>query len=189
MMLAKYFIGINWVDFLIFGFIARMCFIGIKTGAGIELFKVFNLWVCTVIAYQLYTTPLSDYLNTRLPALPLDAGDVFVFCATITIITILMRIIRESFFLLIKIEAQDTFNKWAGLVLGALRGIWISSIALYIMTISTVEYLEVSAKSSLFGHRVIYMAPSIYKGSYDLLISKFFPSLGVNPEVEKALER
>lgn len=188
-MLSKYFIGINWADFIIIGAIARMCFIGTKTGIGIELFKLFSLWLATVVSYQLYTTPLSDYLNTRLPALPLDAGDVFVFCASIAAITVLLRIIRESFFLLVKIEAEDALNKWGGFLLGALRGVWVASIALYIMTISTVEYLEVSAKSSLFGHRIINFAPSIYKGSHDILISKFFPGLEINPEVQKALER
>ncbi len=188
-MLTKYFIGINWVDFIIIGAIARMCFIGTKTGIGIELFKLFSLWLSTVIAFQLYTTPLSDYLNTKIPALPLDAGDVFVFVASIAVITVLVRVIRESFFLLVKIETQDTLNQWGGFILGAFRGLWVASIALYIMTISTVEYLEVSAKSSLFGHKVINLAPSIYKGSHDILISKFFTGLEINPEVEKALAR
>ena len=188
-MLAKYLIGLNWVDFVIIGIIARMCYIGIKTGIGIELFKLFGLWLATVIAYQLYTTPLSDFLNTRLPALPLDAGDVFVFCVVVAVITVLLRIIRESFFLLVKIESQDLFNKWGGLFLGALRGFWISSIVLYVMTISTVEYLETSAKSSLFGHKAIYFAPSVYEGSHKILISKFFSHLEVNTEVQRALER
>ncbi len=189
LMFAKYFIGINWADFLMIAIIARTCFIGVQTGLGIELFKLFSLWLATIIAYQTYTTPLSDYLNTKLPALPLDAGDVFVFCVVIALITIAVRIIRESFFLLVKIETKDSFNKISGFLFGLLRGVWVSSIALYIMTISTVEYLEVSAKSALFGHKVLYMAPSIYKGSYDGLITKFIPKLKINPEVDKALER
>ena len=72
-MLSKYLVGINWADFLIIGLIARMCFIGIKTGIGIELFKLLNLWLVTVISFHVYTTPLSDYLNQRLPALPSSA--------------------------------------------------------------------------------------------------------------------
>jgi uncharacterized membrane protein required for colicin V production len=188
-MLAKYFIGINWADFLIIAIAARMCFIGFNTGLGIELFKLLSLWLATVIAFQTYTTPLSDYLNTKLPALPLDAGDVFVFAVIITVVTIVIRIIRESFFLLVKIEAQNTFNKLGGFLIGLLRGMWISSIALYIMTISTVGYLEISAKSSLFGHKVLQFAPTVYKGSFNGLISKFIPNIEVNPEVDKALER
>lgn len=188
-MLTKYIVGINWIDFLVIGIIARMCYIGIKTGLGIELFKLASLWLATVISYHIYTTPLSDLLNQRLPALPLDAGDVFVFCALLTVITIGIRIIRESFFLLVKIEAQNVLNKWGGLVIGCLRGFWIASIALFIMTISTVQYLEVSAKSSLFGHKLIGMAPNIYKGSYEGLISKFFVNSSINPEVFKAVER
>ncbi|HAJ56275.1 MAG TPA: hypothetical protein DCL35_00730 [Candidatus Omnitrophica bacterium] len=188
-MLTKYFIGINWADFVVIAIVARMCFIGTNTGLAIELFKLFGLWLATVIAFQTYTTPLSDFLNTRVPALPLDAGDVFVFVVVLAVVTIVIRIIRESFFLLVKIEAQDTFNKLAGLLIGLLRGVWISSIALYIMTISTAEYLETSAKSSLFGHKVIIFAPSVYKGSFNGLISKLIPGIEVNPQVDQALER
>lgn len=188
-MLAKYFVGINWADFVIIAIIIRMCFIGTKTGLAIELFKLFSLWLATVIAFQTYTTPLSDFLNTKVPALPLDAGDVFVFAVILTVVTIVIRIIRESFFLLVKIEAQDSFNRLSGFLLGLLRGAWVSSIALYIMAISTVEYLETSAKSALFGHKVILLAPSVYKGSYNGLISKLIPNLEVNPQVDKTLER
>jgi uncharacterized membrane protein required for colicin V production len=188
-MLAKYLVGINWADFLIIGIIARMCFIGTKTGIGIELFKLLNLWLVTVISFHVYTTLLSDWLNSRLPALPLDAGDVFVFVALATVITIVLRIIRESFFLLVKIEAEGTFNKLSGLIIGAVRGLWISSICLFVMTISTVGYLEVSAKSSLFGHKLINLAPQIYKGSFEGLFSKFMPGAAVNEEVSKVLER
>ncbi len=188
-MLTKYLVGLNWVDFLIIGIILRMCFIGIQTGTGIELFKLLNLWFVTVIAFHIYTTPLSDYLNEKIPALPLDAGDVFVFCCLATVITLLFRIIRESFFLLIKIEAKNILDKWAGLFIGCLRGFWVASIALYILTISTVSYLEVSAKSSLFGHKVLRMAPSIYKGSVNGFVSKILPYGTPNEEVDRALDR
>ncbi len=188
-MLTKYVVGINWVDFLVIGLIARMCYIGIKTGVGIEAFKLFNLWLTTVIAFQIYTTPLSDLLNTRVPALPLDAGDVFVFVSLVTIITLLIRIVRESFFLLVKVEAHSTLDKWGGFAIGLLRGFWISSIVLFVLIISTVGYLETSAKTSLFGRKVIYFAPQVYKGSYLGLTSKFFPQVQLNEEVFKALER
>ncbi len=188
-MLTKYIVGINWVDFLMIGIVIRMCFIGVQTGVGIELFKLFGLWLATIITYHVYTTPLSDYLNAKLPALPLDAGDVFVFCALMAAIILVIRVIRESFFLLVKIEAHNTLDRWGGLAVGLLRGLWISSIVLFVMTISTIQYLEVSAKSSLFGNRVIYMAPTIYKGSYEGLISKFLVNSKINEEVFKAVER
>lgn len=189
-MLSKYLVGLNWVDLLIIGAIGRMCYIGIKTGAGIELFKLLSLWFATVVSFHIYTTPLSDYLNTKLPALPLDAGDVFVFCCLVTVITLLFRIIRESFFLLVKIEAHNAIDKWIGLAVGCLRGFWIASFGLFIMTISTVGYLETSAKSSLLGSKLIAMAPNIYKGSAEGFISKIIPSFGQpNEEVFKAVER
>lgn len=187
-MLTKYFIGINWVDFLMIALILRTCYIGIKTGIGIELFKLFSLWLVTVSAFHVYTTPLSDMLNEKLPALPLDAGDVFVFASLVTLITVLVRIIRESFFLLVKIEAQNSWDKWAGLCVGFIRGIWMASIGLFIMTISTIQYLEVSAKTSLFGSKVLNVAPNIYKSNYEGLFSRFIPGQ-INPEPFKALER
>lgn len=188
-MLSKYLIGLNWADFLIIGIILRMCFIGLRTGIAIELCKVLSLWFATVITFHLYTTPLSDMLNAKLPALPLLASDVFVFAVLVTLITILGRIIRESFFLLIKIETHNTLDRWCGLLSGCLRGFWISSFLLFVMTISTIQYLETSAKSSLFGHKLLYWAPTIYKGSYEGLISKFFPASKLNEEVFRAIER
>lgn len=188
-MLTKYFIGINWVDFLLIALVLRMAYIGFRTGIGIELFKLFGLWLATILSYQFYTTPLSDFLNTKVPALPLDVGDVFVFVVVVIAVTIVVRIIRESFFLLVKIEGQNSFNKWGGLAVGCLRGLWIASLCLFIMTISTVEYLEVSAKSSLFGNNLINLAPSIYRGSYEGLILKFTPGGKINEEVFKAVER
>lgn len=189
-MLSKYLVGLNWVDFLIIGIIARTCFIGIKTGTGIELFKLLGLWFVTAVSFHIYTTPLSDYLNTKLPALPLDAGDAFVFCCLVTVITLLFRVIRESFFLLVKIEAHNVLDKWLGLFIGCFRGFWIASIALFIMTISTVQYLEISAKSSLIGHNLLYLAPGIYKGSGEGFISRIIPSYGQsNEEVFKAVDR
>ena len=188
-MLTKYVAGINWVDFFVISLIARMCYIGIKTGVGIELFKLFGLCLTTFIAFQIYTTPLSDLLNTRIPVLPLDAGDVFVFAVLVTVITLIVRIVRESFFLLVKIETHNKLDKWGGLALGLLRGFWISSIVLFVMTISTIQYLETSVKTSLFGHKIINLAPQIYKGSYLGLTSKFFPRTTLNEEVFKAVER
>jgi uncharacterized membrane protein required for colicin V production len=188
-MLSKYFVGVNWVDFLIMGAIVRMCFIGMRTGVAIELFKLLSLWVTTVVSFHIYTTPLSDYLNSKLPALPLDAGDVFVFVCLLGIITILFRVVRESFFLLVKIEAHNVLDRWAGLAIGCLRGFWVASIALFVMTISTVNYLEVSAKSSLFGSKLLSMAPSIYRTSYEGFVAKFIPYGDVNPAVDQALTR
>lgn len=188
-MLSKYLVGLNWTDFLIIAVVLRMCYIGLKTGIAVEAFKLFNLWLCTVVSFHIYTSPLSDYLNVKLPALPLDAGDVFVFVSLLVIITVLVRIIRESFFLLIKIEAHNTFDRWAGLLIGAFRGLWIASFGLFIMTISTVQYLETSAKTSLLGHRLLVLAPTIYKASHEGLISKFVAQNKVNEEVFKALNR
>ncbi len=188
-MLTKYMVGINWVDFLIIGLVIRMCYIGLKTGMGIELFKLLGLWLATVITFHVYTTPLSDFLNEKLPALPLDAGDVFVFVVLLTAVTLLMRVVRESFFLLVKIEAHNTLDRWGGLLIGCCRGFWAASIVLFIMTISTVQYLEISAKSSLFGNKLINLAPNIYKGSYEGLVSKFFSDSKINEEVFRALER
>lgn len=188
-MLTKYMVGVNWVDFLIMGLIIRMCYIGLKTGMGIELFKLLSLWLTTIIAFHVYTTPLSDLLNQKLPALPLDAGDVFVFVVLLAAITLLMRLVRESFFLLVKIETHNTLDRWGGLLVGCCRGFWIASILLFVLTISTVGYLETSAKSSLFGNKLISLAPNIYKGSYEGLVSKFFKDSKLNEEVFKAVQR
>lgn len=166
-----------------------MCFIGLRTGIGIELFKLFALWLATILTFQLYSTPLADMLNEKLPALPIDAADAFVFVTLLTIVILVVRMIRESFFLLIKIDAQNTLNKWGGLILGLVRGFWIASLVLIIMSISTIRYLEISAKSSLFGYRFINIAPQIYSTSHKIIISKFFPDAKINDQILSVVER
>lgn len=188
-MLSKYIVGINWVDFLIIGIILRMCYIGLRTGIGIEFFKLLGVWIATMTTFQLYSTPLADMLHEKLPALPIDAADAFVFITLLTIIMLVVRMIRESFFLLVKIDAQNSLNKWGGLVLGFTRGIWIASLALMIMNISTIQYLETIAKSSLFGHRFINIAPQIYEVSHRIIISKLFPNTKVNDQIFQVIER
>lgn len=188
-MLSKYLVGINWVDILIAGLIIRMCYIGIKTGVAVELFKLLGLWIATVATYHVYTTPLSDRLNERVPALPLNASDAFVFVALLTACILVARMVRESFFLLIKIEAHNTLDRWAGFAIGFLRGLWIASIALFIMTISTIQNLEISAKSSLMGHKLINFAPSVYKGTFESIVAPFLKNPKINEEVFKAIER
>lgn len=188
-MLTKYIVGLNWADLLIIGILIRMAFIGLKTGFAIELFKLISLWFATIITFQLYTTPLADLLNEKVPALPLDAADVFTYIVIMTLVTLAFRIIRESFFLLIKIEAANTFDKIAGIILGSLRGLWVASIALFIMCISTIQYLETSAKSALFGHKVIALAPNIYRGCYNGLTRHLFSKTKLNEEVFKILDR
>ncbi len=188
-MLSKYVVGINWVDFLIIGIIIRMLYIGLRTGIGIEFFKLIGVWLATILTFQLYSTPLADALHEKLPALPLDAADAFVFVSLLTIIILIVRMIRESFFLLVKIDAQNTLNKWGGLLLGCVRGMWIASLALIIMTISTIQYLETSAKSSLFGHRFINIAPRIYEVSHKIIISKLFPDKSINDQIFLVVER
>ncbi|MFH1692321.1 MAG: CvpA family protein [Candidatus Omnitrophota bacterium] len=188
-MLSKYVVGINWVDFLIIGIILRMCYIGLRTGIGIEFFKLLGLWLATMITFQLYSTPLADMLHEKLPALPIDAADVFVFVSLLTITILVVRMIRESFFLLVKLDEQNTASKWGGLVMGFIRGVWIASLALMIMTISTMQYLETSAKSSLFGHRFINIAPQIYEVSHRIIISKLFPKTDINDQVFQVIDR
>lgn len=188
-MLSKYFIGINWADFLILGLLARMCTIGWKTGVAIELFKLISLYFATLVAFHVYTVPVSDMLNAKLPALPLLASDVFVFVVLVALVTIIGRIIRESFFLLVKIETHNTLDHWGGFCVGCLRAFWAASIMLFVMTISTVGYLETSAKTSLFGHKILIMAPTIYKASYESLVSKLLPHSKINTEVFRSVER
>lgn len=187
-MLAKYVVGLNWVDFVILGLFARTCFIGTRTGIGVEIFKVIGLMFATLIACHFYTS-VSDLLSSKIPALPLNASDAFVFVVLVSVSIIIIRIIRESFFLLVKIEAHNTLDRWGGMALGFFRGFWISSLVLVSMGISTMSYMEASAKSSLFGHKFIAMAPAIYRGTYENIISKLFSSGSMNEEIFKAIEK
>ncbi|MBL7197116.1 MAG: CvpA family protein [Candidatus Omnitrophica bacterium] len=187
-MLYPYVSQFNWIDILIIICTLRTCYIGLRKGLGIELFKVINLFFCSFVTLHFYFA-LGEFIQSKIPALPLEPAAIFSYILLIFIITMLFRILREGFFVIVKTETISNISKYSGLFLGFIRGVIISAFIIFGLLISTIHYLELSARTSFFGSRVVKLQLKIYEGLFYGSVAKIFPDQSFNQEVIKVLEK
>ena len=165
----------NWVDIFVIILLFRICYIAIKSGFVVELFKFLG----TVLAIYLslhYYTALADLVTRYLfikENMPLEFLDFIAFIILVIIGYLVFVILRGVFSQLIKTEAAPNLNRWGGLVLGIVRGILFSSLIIFILVISSVSYFKNSAGNSYLGKRLFKVAPTTYTKLWNGLMSKF----------------
>jgi len=99
---------------------------------------------------------------------------------------------REGSGKLLKTEAVPKVNRWGGLAVGVARGIFLSGFICFIFVISTVGYCKVSVQGSYLGRRFFTVAPAVYRGIWDGVVSKFMVKEKFNKvvvEVEEDFNR
>jgi uncharacterized membrane protein required for colicin V production len=165
-----------------------MCYVGLKRGLGIELFKLVNLVFCSFVVLHYYSA-LGTFIQSKMPVLPIEPAIIFSYVLLILIITLLFRIFREGFFVFIKTEAIGNLSKYSGLLLGFVRGIIISAFIIFGLLISTVHYFELSARTSFFGSKIVVLPVKIYENIYQGFTSKIFRNQVFNQDVIKILEK
>lgn len=186
-MLYPYISQFNWIDIVLIICFIRMGYVGLKRGFGVELFKFTNLLFCAFIAFHFYYT-LAELLNTKLPVLPIEAAAITCYIVLLFLITILFRILREGFFIVLKSETISSASKFLGLFVGFIRGSFIGGFIIFGLLISTVHYFELSARTSFLGPKIVKIPIKIYEGIFYSSVSKLFPDQAFNQEITKVLE-
>lgn len=164
----------NWVDILVIIIVFRVCYVSVKRGFIVELFKLLG----TVLAIYLslhYYSPLADYLNDRfsITVIPLEFLDFLCFVLLALVGYSVFIILREGITRFIKSEAAPRLNQWGGLAVGAIRSFLLLSLILYMLLISTLTYLNSSAHKAYMGPSVFRIAPGIYSNLWNTVMSKF----------------
>lgn len=186
-MLYSYISQFNWVDILLIALLLRFCYISLKKGLGVEIFKTVNLFFCAFAAFHFYSA-LAEFLNTKIPALPLEPAEIFSYVFLIFIITIIFRIFREAIFVFAKTESISTISKYTGLLLGCLRGVVIGGFIIFGLFISTIHYLELSAKTSCFGPKAVKIPIKIYEIIFKGAVANIFPDQTFNQKTITIIE-
>lgn len=186
-MLYPYISEFNWIDIVIIVSTLRMCYIGLRKGFGIELFKLINVFFCAFVSLHFYFS-FSELLHNKIPALPLEAAAIFNYVLLISIITIIFRILRDGFLVLIRIESISPISKYVGLTVGFIRGLFISGLIIFGLLISTIHYFELSARTSFFGPKIVRLPLKTYEVLFYGIAAKIFPDQTFNQETVKTLE-
>lgn len=177
---------LKWFDFFIIILLIRTCYIAIKCGIIIEIFKTLGTILAIFLSLHFYTF-VSESLNSRfsISIIPLEFLDFLVFVLLAICGYFAFLILRMTFLRLVKTEAISLFNKWGGLTLGILRGILLIGLVTYALVISSVVYLKTSVNNSYFGKTAISIAPSVYRGLWTAIVSKFSAKDSYNQYVDE----
>lgn len=180
----------NWVDVFVAILLFRICYIAIKNGIFIELFKLLGTLFSCYISLHYYPN-LGDFFEARIPtppSIPLEIWDLVAFFILSTLSYIIFVILRETFFRLIKTETVSLLNRWGALLLGIARGLILVSLIIFFLSIPVVDYLTNSVKRSFSGKRFIKVSTGVYAYFWNNLASKFMPQEKFNQvilEVQK----
>ena len=86
---------------------------------------------------------------------------------------VILAILRRIFTRFITAESAPEIHKWGGILAGLMKGFLLSSIIVYAMAISGVNYLHKSVNTSYSGKYWMGVGCGLYSGLWDGVVSKF----------------
>lgn len=187
-MIYPYISECNWVDIVAVVIILRMCYVGIKQGFGVEVFKMINLCFCSFIALHFYYS-LGEFLHSVLPPLPTEPAATFSFLLLLIVITLIFRVLRDTFFVFFKKGEANKTSILLGGAIGALRGIGIAGLIAFGLVISQNHYLELSSRTSVLGGRFIKVPVKIYEFVFNKILSNVSADQSFNEKVIEAFKK
>lgn len=166
---------LNWVDIIIAFLLLRILYISTVNGFVIELFKLIGIISSIYISFH-YFVICSDFVMRRVSTeqhFPLEFMDFLIFVFLVIIVYLVFVLFRKVVCHFVKMEAVPLLSKWGGLILGMGRGILTASLVVFILSISTIPYLNTSAKEAYSGRRLFNIAVSTYSSLWEGVMHKF----------------
>lgn len=173
-MLFDIFKQINWVDIFAVIILIRICYISLKGGLPVELFKLFGTITAIYLSLHYYTN-LALILGGKFfpKKAPIKLLNFFCFLGLLMFGYLVFVLLRKLFCRFIKMEAVSNLNRWGGLILGVIRGFLLVSLFTFIFMITNLAYLKNSVANSLSGRHIIKVAPNTYLWFWNAVASKF----------------
>jgi uncharacterized membrane protein required for colicin V production len=176
---------INWVDLFVLIILLRGCYIAVQTGFIVEFFKLLGLVLAVFFSFHYYT-PLVDLLKKKAglgSIMPLAFADFLSFIFICGGVYLIIVAARKSILGLFKVEAPSLVNKWGSLVLGIFRSMLLAGLVIFILVISSVDYLKNCAVGSFSGKKFFKVPVAVYSGLWNGVGSKFLPNEHFNKTV------
>ena len=180
----------NFIDIIIIILSIRICYISFQMGLPVELFKLFGIIFATYISLHYYTS-LSDIIgHWFVPKdMPLEFLDFLIFIILASAAYLGFVVLRSMLYRFIKLEASPRISQVGGLILGFARIFFTIGLLVYILSISSVKYLNDSVKYSYLGSRSYSIAPQTYGWIWNSIVSKFATQEKFNPTVTEVMGR
>lgn len=175
---------LNWVDVVVLVIFLRIILIALNKGLMIEIFKMIGI-ICTIFVSLHYYINLSDFISSRSP-LPSDFADFISFSCLSVFVLMSFKFFRDGILVLVKIHPLEALDRWGSVLLGMVRGVFVASLILIAIFISTIDYLQESVETS-YSHRFFLgVAPRVYASIFEGMISRLSPGEELNSEIFKA---
>jgi len=175
---------INWIDLFVIIILIKICYVAIKTGFPVELFKILGLILATYLSLHYYFR-LSSFVSILLGSKNIPSVFLsllsFIFLAGAGFL--FFSFLRRIFFKLVKMEAVSSLNKWGGLVLGITRGFLFAGLVIFIFVISGIGYLKKSVAASYSGKAIFKIAPATYGWAFNGIVSKLITGEKLNESI------
>ena len=161
---------INWVDILVVILLIRTTYIGLSQGFAVEVFKSIGLICASVVSMHNYNR-LGEFVNSysffSSPTASKAGSFIILTCAVLLV----FKLLRIIFQFIAKIEVVSWLERFGGIIIGLCRGVLLSSVILFILTLMPPEYVKRSVDTnSLSGPYLVKITPA----TYDFII-KFLP--------------
>lgn len=177
----------NWIDIVLLCLILTTCYKGSQKGFVIEIFKLLGLILAIYVSLH-YFSSTSDYLVKSFPALGVVFSDFVCFIVLAIVSYLALVTLRSAFCHLFKVEAAKGLERWGGLVLGFLRGLFVSSLLMIIFCLLAIPYLKASIHKSYLGSRLVFTDVKVYESLFNGIVSKFSPQEKLNKDIYEVLE-
>jgi len=175
----------NWVDVLVIIIMIRICYVAVKSGLAVEIFKALGT-ICAIYLSLHYYTALSDFCKDRIApgnVMPLEFLDFIFFVLLVIAGYLAFVVLRQVFSRFIKTDAVPQLMVLGGLILGICRAFLLASLIAFMLVISTISYFKASVEKSYLGGTVFKIAPKVYAGLWNGVFSKFMTQEKINRTV------
>jgi len=182
---------INWVDIFVVIVLLRVSYVSVNTGLPAEIFKLLGTISAIYLSLHYYAS-LQDFVVNLAGFKSIPLG--LYTLVTVAILSFsgyaVFSVLRNFFLRLLNFENVSALFKLLGLGIGALRGILLSSLLIFMMVISGYDYFKTSVKDSYSGKFIFKIAPATYTFLWNGVSSRFMTGEKYNkniPEIRKDL--
>jgi hypothetical protein len=117
--------------------------------------------------------------------MPAEYWNLITFILLAVVGYLFFVLLQKLFARYITMQATPRLNKYGGLVLGAMRGIMVAGLIIFLFSISSVAYLQNTVSHSYAGQHLFKVAPATYTWLWKNIMSKFMTSEHPNTDVQK----